>query len=232
MNIKIERMSAWSGLVFLLTFFIGWAVLARYLPPPSPGASAEEIARFYNTDTNLLRVGLLVVQGSCMFYIPWVAVISARIKRIPGVSPVCTYTQALGGIMGMLALILPYYFWAAASFRPERDAALIQLLNDMGWLIFVMTFAPFVIQNVAIAFATLSDRRAQPLFPRWVAYFNLWIAFLFLPAGLALFFKAGPFSWRGLITFWVPLAAFSVWLIGMLVLMLRSIGRDAEARAA
>jgi hypothetical protein len=232
MNTKIQRLCAWSGALFLLVFFVGWAVCAGYLPPPSPNASAQEIADFYNKNPNLTRLGIVLIQFSCMFYFPWIAVISAQIKRIPGVSSACTYTQLLGGVFGVIALLLPYFFWAAAAFRPERDPNLILLLNDLGWLVFTMTFAPFVAQNVAIAAAIFSDKRAQPLFPRWVAYFNLWVAFTFFPAGFILFFKTGPFTWNGLIGFWIPLTAFSIWMIGMIVLILKALTRQEAEEGA
>ncbi len=231
MDTKLQRLSAWSALAFLGVFFIGWAILGGYLPPPSPLASADEIAAFYGKNSNVLKAGLVIVQFSAIFYFPWIAVLSARLKSIPGVSPVCIYTQLIGGLIGIFAIMLPYFFWVAAAFRPERDPALLLLLNDLGWLIFSMTFAPFVAQNLAVAFAIFSDTRAQPLFPRWVAYATLWVAFTFLPAGFILFFKSGPFAWTGLIGFWIPLSAFSVWTLGMMALILKSLPRE-EATGA
>lgn len=229
MDTKLQRLSAWSAVLFLGIFFLGWAILGGYLPPPSPSASAAEIAEFYNRSPNVLRTGLVIVQFSLIFYFPWIAVISAQLKRIPGVSAVCTYTQLIGGLTGVVALLLPYFFWVAASFRPERDPNLLLLLNDMGWLVFSMTFAPFVAQNLAIALAILSDRQSVPVFPRWFGYVSLWIAFSFVPAGFILFFKSGPFAWTGLIGFWVPLAAFSVWTFILVGLILKAIKRQEAA---
>lgn len=231
MNTKLQRMSAWSALTFLGIFFAGWAILGGFLPPPSPNAGADEIAAFYRQDSNLLRAGLVVVQFSIVFYFPWIAVLSAQIQRIPGVSPVCIYTQLIGGLAGVAALLLPYFFWVAAAFRPEREPAQLLLLNDLGWLVFSMTFAPFVAQNLAIAFAMFSDTRPEPLFPRWMAYATLWVAFTFLPAGFILFFKSGPFAWSGLIGFWIPLGAFSVWTLGMQALVLKAIARQETTDA-
>lgn len=226
METKLQRLGAWCAAIYLGMFFVGWAGLGGYLPPPSPEAGATEIAAFYGQNTNILRAGLVLVQLSLIFYFPWIAVLSAQIKRIPGVSPVCTYTQLIGGVTGIVALILPYFFWVAASFRPERDPALMLLLNDLGWLILSMTIAPFAAQNLAVAFAIFSDKRPEPAFPRWFAYASLWVAFTFLPAGFILFFKSGPFSWRGLIGFWVPLGAFGVWTLCMMTLVLKAIKRQ------
>jgi hypothetical protein len=49
------------------------------------------------------------------------------------------------------------------------------------------------------------------VFPRWIGYANLWIGFLFLPAGLAYFFKSGPFAWHGVFVFWFGLTLYSIW---------------------
>jgi hypothetical protein len=56
-----------------------------------------------------------------------------------------------------------------------------------------------MIQNFAIGTAILSDR--SNILPRWVGYMNFWVALSFVPDVLAYFFKAGPFSWRGLFVF-------------------------------
>ena len=232
MNATLQRLCAWSGALFLFVFFTGWGVLGGYLPPPSPLAGAQEIQDFYGANTNMLRSGLVLVQFACIFYFPWVAVISVQLRRIEGASPVCTYTQLLGGLFGVVAIFLPYFVWVTAAFRPDRDPNLLLLLNDIGWLMFTMTFAPFVAQNVAIAAAILSDKGAKPLFPRWAAYSTLWVALTFVPAGFILFFKSGPFAWDGLIGFWVPLTAFGIWTIVMIALVLKAIKQQEQAEAS
>jgi hypothetical protein len=52
-----------------------------------------------------------------------------------------------------------------------------------------MPFTPFVIQNISIGVAVIQDNSPQRVFPRRVAYFNFWIAALFLPGELLTFFK-------------------------------------------
>ncbi|MGQ0699573.1 MAG: hypothetical protein ACT4PZ_15185 [Panacagrimonas sp.] len=228
---KHQRMCAWSGLVFGVLFLLGWCVIAGLFPPPSAMASAEEIAAFYGDNNASIRAGLLIAMASCTFYIPWAAVISAQMRRIENVSPVLAQTQALSGTAGMLIFLIPIMIWLTATFRPERDPQLILLLNDLGWLLFTITFAPFVSQNFAIALAILGDRSAKPVFPRWAAYFNIWTCLSFTPAVLIVYFKQGPFAWTGLIGLWIPLTLFSLWIVVMLVLLLRAI-RDEAGTAA
>lgn len=222
-----QLLCAWGGLAFLVLFLLGWVVVGGFFPPPSPLASAEQIAAFYSDRTALTRAGLLIAVASCTFYVPWSAVISQQLRRIRGVSPVLVQTQALSGVAGMLIFLLPLMIWITASFRPERDPQLTLLLNDFGWLLFTMTFVPFLAQDAAIGLAILGDRSAQPVFPRWAAYFNFWVALSFVPAALIVYFKRGPLAWTGVIGLWLPLVLFASWIIVMFVLLRRAILREA-----
>ena len=98
-------------------------------------------------------------------------------------------------------LILPCVIWTVAAFRPERDPALIVLLNDLGWITFLMPLGTFVVQNFAIGFAILGDKSAAPVLPRWIGFFTIWVAILWLPGALLTFFKSGPFARDGLFVF-------------------------------
>ena len=55
MNTKHQLLCAWSGLVFLVIFMLGWLVIGGFVPPPSSAASAMEIADFYKQNTTLIR---------------------------------------------------------------------------------------------------------------------------------------------------------------------------------
>jgi hypothetical protein len=114
----------------------------------------------------------------------------------------------------------------AAAFQPERDPEITQALHAAGWLPLVALIFPAVVQNTAIAVATFTDTREQPVFPRWVGYFNIWVALLFLPSGLVLFFKTGPFAWNGIFTFWLAATVFTIWLVTMFVMLRRAIAQQ------
>ena len=53
-------------------------------------------------------------------------------KRMEGNPPVLTYTQLSAGTAGVIFLLLLCLIWTTAAFRPEHDADLILLLNDLG----------------------------------------------------------------------------------------------------
>ncbi|HAD08622.1 MAG TPA: hypothetical protein DCF62_04000 [Porticoccaceae bacterium] len=228
MNIRSQLLCAWCGVVFLVLFTIGWVLLARFLPPPSPSLGAEEVAAIYQQNTGAIRFGLMLAMIAGGLTAPWVAVIANQMRRIEGNSPVLTYTMLVAGAVGVVILVLPTMTWTVAAFRPERAPELILLLNDFGWLLFVMTFSPFFVQNMAIGLAIFSDFASEPVFPRWLGYFNIWVAILFVPGGLITFFKTGPFAWDGILAFWLPLVIFFAWFLVMFVVLLQTIRRQAN----
>lgn len=149
----------------------------------------------------------------------FVAAITVAIKRMEKSAGVLTYAQLSAGTCGAVFLIVPCLVWTAAAFRPERSAELTLLLNDLGWILLFMPFTTFVVQNIAIGLAVLGDRGEPPVLPRWVGFFNLWVAVLFIPGGLLTFFKTGPFAWSGLFVYWVPLVVFLSWYLVMFVML-------------
>lgn len=112
--------------------------------------------------------------------------------------------------------------WQAAAFRPERDPATTQTLNDLAWLPFLGLTTTVIIQNVVLAAVVLRDPRQRPLLPRWYGYTNLWVALGIVPAGFIVFFKTGPLAWDGLLAWWLPVAVFFFWIILTAVLLHRS----------
>lgn len=228
MNTKTQLFSAWCGVAFVVLFTLGWWIIAQYVPPMSPTTSAAEVASFYQENTGAIRFGLMLTMISAGLVMPWVGVIAVQMKRIEGEFPVLTYAQLVAGAVGIVIIILPPMIWTTVAFRPDRDPELMLLLNDLGWLIFIMTFSPAFFQNLVIGLAILSDKHETPIFPRWLGYFNIWVAILFIPGGLITFFKAGPFAWDGLLAFWLPLNIFLGWFVVMFLALLKAIKNQAQ----
>lgn len=229
MNTRSQLLCAWSGFVFTMIFMIGFWIVAGFVPPPSPNASAVDIAAIYQENTWQIRLGLFMMMGCSGLISPFVAALSIQMKRMEGSPSILTYTQLSSGSVGLVFFILPCLIWTAAAFRPERDADLILLLNDLGWIVFLMPFTTFVVQNFALGFAILGDKGKVPVFPRWVGYFTLWVAIVFVPGGLLTFFKNGPFAWNGVFAFWVPLVVFFGWYLVMFVFLRKGIIEQAIA---
>ena len=232
MNTKNQLWCTWSGIAFAILFTVGFWPISHFMPPPSPTMSAAEVASMYSANTNQIRFGLLVMMGASGLILPFTAAIAAQMKRMEDAPSVLTYLQLASGALGAVFFIVPCVLWSVAAFRPERTPELIQLMNDAGWMLFLMPFTTFIVQNFAIGIAVLGDKSAQPVLPRWLGFFNFWVAVLFVPGGLLTFFKTGPFAWNGLMAFWVPFVVFFTWYIMMFVFMRKGIFAQAAGRSA
>jgi hypothetical protein len=222
-----QRICAYSGVICVLLFFGGF-VAAGFLPPLSPSMSAAQVAAHYQAHTAGIRFGAGLIFLSSMFYVWFTAVIAGQTRRIPGVHPTVINAVLAGGAFACLTFLVPALMFVVTAFRPDRSPDATLLLNDMSWIILVMPWAPFMAQYFAFAFAILSDPRPQPLFPRWLAYFNIWAELMFTPAIVLPFFKTGPFAWNGLFVFWIPAVVFGTVFIVDTIFLLKAINSEAE----
>lgn len=223
MNARSQRLCAWCGPFFTLLFFIGFGVIAGFIPPPLPSSSAEVIATMYRDHATAIRLGMVLSMFAITFWVPFIAIISVQLKRIEGRHSPMTYAQLALGALNPVAFFPAFYYFCTAAFRPERDDKVIQQLNDMGWLPFTGIVYVIFVQNLVIGIAVLSDSRSTPILPRWYGYFSIWAGVLYCPACLDVFFQKGPLAWDGIFTWWLSLVAFFVWIVVTTVVMLRAI---------
>jgi hypothetical protein len=223
MNIRNQRLCVWSGLVFAFLFFVGFGVIARFIPPPSPSEGSLAVATMYRHHASGIRLGMVISMFGLVFWVPFVAAISVQLKRIEG--PHCPLTYAELGLGATLpvAFMPALYFFETAAFRLGRAPQLIQTLNDMGWLPFTGIIYGIFLENIVIALVIFSDDRPMPIYPRWVAIFNLVCAALYCPACLDVFSTHGSLAWNGLWSWWLSLVSFFVWLIVMMRMTLKAI---------
>lgn len=212
---KSQMFGAWCGPAFVILLTPIWWNMG-FLPPLAPSMSPTEVAQFYEDHRGAIRFGATIIMQLTMLGVFWAAAISTQIKRIETPdAQFLAYAQFALGALGFMLFVMPSIFWTIAAYRPERDAELIYLFNDSAWLSLVMPVLAATLQAGVIGYAIISDKRAVPIYPRWVAYFNFWVAATFLPGGLATFFHSGPFAWNGIFDFWIPLTTFSIWIIVM-----------------
>jgi hypothetical protein len=88
-----------------------------------------------------------------------------------------------------------------------------------------------VFQMLPIAYVGLTQKVvSNSAFPRWHAYFTFWSAVIFEAGALPYLFKAGPFAWNGLISFWLPFPIFGLWMMVTAFVLLRALSlQQAEA---
>ena len=226
LNTKIQRACAWSGLVGVIIFFMGF-VIPGWIPLPPPSMTQEQVVAMYQQNLVNIRIGGILFFISSIFLPPMVAVISIQLKRIEGANPILAYTQLSAGSINIVFFIATGLLFLMTAFRPDRPPELIYLMNDISWFVAVMVWPAAFTQNIAIAVAILNDQSDEPIFPRWVGFFNIWASLLFIPGSLVPFFTQGPFAWSGIIGFWVPATAFGIWFLVMLPMLLRAIKHQA-----
>ena len=217
------KLCAWGGPFFMVLFGAG-LLMAGFIPPPAPTLGPAQIAAFYQIHANLIRTGMILGLLGIAGFATVIGAISVTLRRIDGAGRLGAYLQLGAGFIGVLTVMLPIMIFTIAAFRPERDPALNQLLNDTGWLIIIPAFPTFLAQFLGIALAVLRDTAERPVYPRWTAYFNIWVGVLFVPGGVAYYFRTGPFAWNGVFAFWVAASAFFIWLLVMTRLTLAAAG--------
>jgi hypothetical protein len=228
MDRTAQRVCIWSGPVMCVVWLAGF-LLAHYIPPPHPTDSAQLIQRTFEDHTLRIRLGLLMTMFASALLVPFGAVISAQMRRIEGPHQVLATTQIASCAVLSLEFIVPVMVWLTAAYRPSViSAQMLRMLDDMGWLMFVAVISSVMVQVAAIAFAIFLDKREKPIFPRWAGYLNAWIVLLLSPTALVVFFKRGPFSWDGAISFFLPLTVYCVWIISMTVLLRRAMNAQAD----
>lgn len=203
------------GIGFAFCFFGGLYPLMHFIPPPSPLLSGEEVMALYGERLAGVKAGIVLgILGAGML-VPWSAMVAMQVARMEGGRryPLWALTSLCAGGVNAVFFTLPFIFWAGAFYRPERLADLVQLLNDMTWLEFVMIFPAFSIQLLCVACAGLTQKEGSPVFPRWYLFVNLWMALLGAPGLIAIFFYTGPFAWNGVIGFWLPVLSYALFLV-------------------
>lgn len=231
MDLKLQRIAAWGGIGMLALFFVFFMLIAKLIPPLSPTTSAQGIADFLTANKLRVRVGLAFSLLAACLALPWLATICVRVRRVEGQWGVLSVTQIFSGVIFVPGFLFPMTVMAAAAFRPEeRDPQITQALSDVFWLMFIGIVGTLVVQALVLTTASFIDRTEPRTFPRWFGYLNAWYALLALPGGAVMIFNDGPLAWNGVFAFWIPLVAFSVWMVAVTAVLLQSISAEQAAQ--
>ena len=229
---RVQLACIWCGPAFVVLLFGGWGLLGGLIPLIPPSDSAEQVTAVYATNANLHRFGLILGMIGTFLPLLYSFAISMQMRRTERGIPVLSILQFASGIMVTVVLMIPMLLFCGAAFRPERSPELTMLVNDLSYLMLILPWPPLIGQLGTFTIAVLTDRSTPRVFPRWVAYYNIWVQLLLLPASLILFFKTGPFAWTGIIGFWIPAAVFGSWYLVMTPLLLTALRQETDRRAS
>jgi hypothetical protein len=221
-----ERVILWMLPVVFVIWIAAFLLFPGFIPPMSPRASAAEVADFYSENLARVRSGMILFNWFCVALIPVLMLIVERMRGMAHRTPVLRYCVI--GVAGAapIAFLTSTVFWLIAAFRPDRSPDLTLLCNDLAWITFTCG-VPFLIALCAfLALAIAYDDQEEPVFPRWVARFNVVTAIVLVPAGFAGLTTSGPFAWDGLVSFWVRNVAIALWIVVMAVALRLAMARD------
>jgi hypothetical protein len=213
MSAKTQLGCVYCCYVFIVLFFVGFALVAGFVPPPDPAADAQQIAEFFRDHTVRIRVGMFICLFASALLLPWGGAIAAQMRRAETASAPLTYTWIAAQGCIVIEFVYPCMIWASAVFRPEDDPERFQRANDLAWLLFLGIIETAIVQAFALGVLVLMDSREDPVFPRWFGYFQFWAAAGFAPTGFVLFTRQGPFAWNGLISWWIAISFAFAWLV-------------------
>lgn len=228
----VDLACAWGGMVFAVLFGIGFVAIARFVPPLDPADTAEQTAAIYRDNAGSIRTGLLVCYVGCVFYLAFGAAINAQTRRMLGVPQALPKLQSAAFSASVLLIAGPFMIWWTAAFRPESYSAdTVQMLNDLGWICFLIGWLPFVTWYMATGAAILCDTGADPVYPRWAGYLSLVLGLGQSSASFLIYFKSGPFAWDGLFSWWLPAGEFFVWFVVITALTTKAINKQYRTTA-
>jgi hypothetical protein len=232
MNATGQRLCAWSGIACIAVFFTGFAVVAGFIPPPSPDMSGEELIQLFSDDQTRIRIGMIISIFASVLLGSWAAAFTAAMHRMEGNNSALAYTNLAMGATFTLEFIISLVIWQSMTFR-DHGPDVMTAMNDTAWLLFVCITATPALQAIVIGTAILRDSRSNPVFPRWAGYLNLWVAVMFMPGTITVFFMDGPFAWNGLFVWYMPLTVFFIWIVANTVLLLKAItAQETQERDA
>ena len=230
-SMAAQWISLWMTPVVGLVLLVAFLAFPGFLPPMSPDLPAADVAAFFTRHATGTRLSMIVFDVCGIFLLPFFMLVVQQMKRMGTPSQVFAYCYLSAVVSGATFFAISNLLWLLAAFRPDRDPALVQLLNDLAWIIFTAPVGMLVGQCVALALAIYLDARPRPVFPRWVAHLNVATAVVLVPAACAAVVTSGPLAWDGLVSFWLKLGAFSAYLVVMFFAVRAALHRQAAEGA-
>lgn len=233
-DLLMQRLCIFSGIAWAVLFFAA-LIMSGQFPPPSPLQTGPELLAQIQGSWFMSRASVPIGILGAGLAIPFNALIAGHIARIEAqdrAMPLLAITSFGGGMANVIAFFLVFFPFAALFYRPDANPDAARMVHDFVWLIIVMAFSAPALQMVCIALAGFRDKSTNPVFPRWYAFFSLWIAFGTCTGCIAIYFVEGPFAWNGIISFWIPALAFCIWMVSLCVMFFRHIGAGAANRAS
>jgi hypothetical protein len=226
-NIKTQLISLWTAPVFGVILLIAFLAFPGFFPPMSPDMTADQVAKFYADNAAMVRFSMITFNLCGIMLVPMFMVIVVQMKRMATQSHVFAYCFLTAAVSGATLFALADIFYLVAAFRPDRNPELVQLLNDMAWMIFIAPVGMVVAQLLLLALGIYFDNGPNPVFPRWVGHYAVATALAMAPAAGAAVFRTGALAWDGVVSFWLRNGAFALFVLVMFFVLRAALHRQA-----
>ena len=226
-NVKTQLISLWTAPAFGVILLIAFLAFPGFFPPMSPDMTADQVAKFYADNETMIRFSMITFNLCAIMLVPMFMVIVVQMKRMATQSHVFAYCFLTAAVSGATIFALADIFYLVAAFRPDRNPELVQLLNDMAWMIFIAPVGMVVAQLLLLALAIYFDNGPNPVFPRWVGHYAVATALVMAPAAGAAIFRTGPLAWDGAVSFWLRNGAFALFVVVMFFVLRGALHRQA-----
>jgi hypothetical protein len=223
-----ELILIWTLPALVVIWGAGFLLFPGFTHPMSPSMTAAQVAAFYRDPAHLSRIrySMILFNWFGVGLVPLLTLLVMQLRRMAHQTPILSYCLLCCTGGGPAIFLLANLFWLLAAYQPGRDPQLTLMFNDLAWMTFTVG-VPFLIgQSLIIALAIYLDRPGRPVFPRWVAHFNVVVAAALVPAAFTGLALSGPMAWNGLLPFWVKNAAIALWIVVMGVMTGRNIYRE------
>jgi hypothetical protein len=224
------RIVYWAFAVFYLVLSVGVVLFGRATPPPRPDVTDLQAAQWFDKHHLGIQIGfaaLLILAGGAAVAN---GIIGYYMKRMSSGSVLAyAYIGAMGvgAVPGFQVLLV---CWLTATFRPHRSPGILHLLYDLGMLSYNGSLGCFTTAYLVLAIAILYDRNR--IFPKWFAYVSVWQIVTEVLATQMWVFHSGAFAWNGLITFYIAVFIFGLWIACLLPIMWFAGIRETATRPA
>jgi len=227
-NLRAQQVVLWSSPFVAGILLVLFVAFPGFWPPMSPNLSANEVARFYAEHRGQVLFSMVGFNLCGILIVPFQVLIMAQMMRMKTQSHIFAFSYLTAVVAGATLFALSNIFFSVAAFRPEQDASLLQLLNDLAWITFVAPIGMTVGELVLLALAVFFDKVPHPVFPRWVAWYSALTALAIAPAALAAVVTDGPFAWDGIVSFWLRNLSYAAFCIVMFFVVRTALARQAR----
>ncbi|MEV7978149.1 hypothetical protein [Streptomyces sp. NPDC086519] len=229
--IRLERISAWCGVVLLIGFIAAFGA-GGILTPMSPTKSPADIATFLQDHRTGILWCTVIMVLTVPFEYPYVVVTSLQLKRVEGGWGLLSMIQLTTGVVAPLGFFFPLAILSAAAYRPDiHSPDVLAAMSDTFWLMLVGNACIFVLQVWSIGYAAFIDRRERQVFPRWYGWLSVVLGVLLIPGAFVYLNHSGPLAWNGVLANTIPSLTYFVWKIATPYVLLKAI-RSEERELA